>query len=348
MIHRDLCSPEMTKEYSSKRMQFHFLIARHACKADGLIPLTFKQLATKLKCSLQSVYKYVRKGQKDGIVELCGGRLFLTKRVEHQKQGYVKHFPFLESEEFQTMSLHAQRFVLYCLWYGVHTGRPLKRALTELYHSTQERNGVLNLYTKKELEAVLDESAAFLLTKRTQVMGIDKISVYGLREEYAQQQALSNEGERIWLEKELVKLNCEDLVPETARIDLLRMKQEYIYRFAETGLELFSNALQQLAFSYKLFEMKEEGEIGRYFRSIITEMEKKVLPFLQKRTEEVKRSLVVTDFLRVPQVDRVKDWLQDKLDHLQKAVLFATRHNEPEPAILIEQSEPFYNWIEEE
>lgn len=77
----------------------------------------------------------------EGSLALHNDRLYLLRRVDDYKRGYVKHFPFLESENFRKMSLHAQRFVLYTLWSGVHTGRPLKRAHNDAIFACKAKHG---------------------------------------------------------------------------------------------------------------------------------------------------------------------------------------------------------------
>lgn len=361
MIHRDFCNPTYTKEYSALRMQFHFLISRYTCR-DGHVFLSLKDMAEKLSCSMQSIYKFIRKGIREGSLAQHNGRLYLLRRVDDYTRGYVKHYPFLESDEFRNMSLHAQRFVLYALWSGVHTGRPLKRALTVLYHSTKQYQGVLNIYTKKELEAVLQEAAAFLKLEITTVRGIEKVTVRGLREKYAHQPVLENAGEHEWLDHELVKLDCEDLVPKAARQDLLKMKSEYIKKFADAGAELFSKALHKLASSYKLLnqELTKEGEIGRYFRSILGELEAKILPYLKKQLAMAKNALQTTQFLPVqpasPEGYLVDHWVArftERVNQLQQLIgsIAGTQpvaFQAPAPALPVMSRFPFYNWLEAE
>lgn len=346
-------------------MQFHFLLSRYSCR-DGLIPLSLNDIAEKLSCSLQSIYKFVQKGLREKILAFYNNQLYLLRRVNYENytEGYVKHFPFLESEAFQGMSLHAQRFVLYTLWSGVHTGRHLKRALSDLYHSTRDYEGTLNIYTKKELRAALEEATAFLKLEVNTVRGIEKVTVYGLREEYTHQPALENVGEYEWLDEQLVKLDVEDLVPKVARRDLLKMKSEYINRFAEAGKEMFVQALEKLANSYKLLhkELTKEGEIGRYFRSILEELAEKALPFLQNQLVTAKNALTTTQFLPIkqdtpeaPTVDRWVSWFRGRVEQLQLAIGSIT-HKQKQPAALPGTGQtlpaigefPFYNWLEAE
>ncbi|QYY44719.1 hypothetical protein ACKE5C_18975 (plasmid) [Aneurinibacillus thermoaerophilus] len=347
MIHRDFCNPKYTKEYSSLRMQFHFLLSRHVCW-DGLVSLSLKEMADRLSCSLQSIYKFIRKGIRDGILEQCGDRLYLLKRVGDYTQGYIKHYPFLESTEFQAMSLHAQRFVLYCLWSGVHTGRPLKRSLSALYHSSPERQGVLNLYTKKELYPVLEECKAFLKLEIETTRGQEKVLVRGLREEYALQGALENQGEKLWLEEQLWKEDCEHLVSSEAKENLLRMKKEYVNKFQEVGLELFCHALKKLMFSHKLFELNQAGEIGQYFRAILDELEEKMLPVLEKYMQSLENAYTATQHILVREADKLLTHFKEKWDKIRKAVYaIKNKVDPPEPKPVLQVDFKPYNWLEE-
>ncbi|WP_276913977.1 hypothetical protein [Aneurinibacillus aneurinilyticus] len=365
MIHRDFCNPEFTKEYSALRMQFNFLLSRYTCQ-DGFVALSMKEMAEKLSCSIHSIYKFIRKGLREKSLAVYNNQLYLLRRVNHENytEGYVKHFPFLESEAFQDMSLHAQRFVLYALWSGVHTGYHLKRALSDLYHSTKDYEGKLNIYTKKELKAALEEAATFLKLEITTVRGIEKVTVHGLQEEYARQSALENVGEYEWLDEQLVKLNAEDLVSKTARRDLLKLKSEYINRFAEAGKKMFVQSLEKLANSYKLLhkELTKEGEIGRYFRSILDELAEKALPFLQKQLITAKNALTTTQFLPMKQdtpeastAEQWASWFRRRVEQLQLAIGWIT-HKQKQPAALASTGQalpaidefPFYNWLEAE
>ncbi|ERI07261.1 hypothetical protein, partial [Aneurinibacillus aneurinilyticus] len=217
-------------------------------------------------------------------------------------------------------------------------------------------------YTKKELKAALEGAATFLRLEITTVRGIEKVTVYGLQEEYAHQLALENVGEYEWLDEQLVKLDVEDLVPKAARRDLLKMKSEYINRFAEAGKEMFVQALEKLANSYKLLykELTKEGEIGRYFRSILDELVEKALPFLQKQLMAAKNALSTTQFLPVKQdtpeastAEQWASWFRRRVEQLQLAIGWIT-HKQKQPAVLPGTGQvlptidefPFYNWLE--
>lgn len=344
MIHRDLCDPTNTKYYSPLRMQFHFLLSRYVCW-DGFIPLTRKEMADLLGCDIQSIQKFIKKGIREDILSLQGDRLFLLKRVDEFSVGYVKHFPFLESIEFTSLSIHAQRFILYTLWAGVHTGRPLKRDLSTLYHANKEFNGVLNLYSKAPIYAVLEEAKTFLNLEITTQHEKEFVRVKGLHESYANQFALENQGEKKLLTNMLEANHCDDeLLSETSCQEILKIKKHYFQKLQATGMELFSHGLQKLLSLHKLFELNNRQEVGIYLKSILQDLEQKMIPTLQKRVEYIKQSLLYTKGLWFNKKSQVIQTFQLKLDKLLQN-LKALHAVAESPS---NGSFPFYNWLETE
>jgi hypothetical protein len=273
MIHRELCDPVYTKKYSSLRMQFHFLLSRYVCW-DGFIPLTIHEIAQHLSCEVQSIHKFIKKGIREDILRLEGDRLFLNKYVSDYKEGYIKHYAFLESSEFKALNIHTQRFILYTLWAGVHTGRPLKVLISSLYHSKEIHNGVLNVYYKDPVYNILEETKTFLKVEITNERNKEMVVVSGLREEYAYQDALENQGEKKLLEDFLWSNGVDLMVSELAKDDILKLKKFYTRALGSVGMELFKNALRKLLYLNKLHELNVRGEVGP-LRSIITTSHKR-------------------------------------------------------------------------
>jgi hypothetical protein len=345
MIHRDLCDPNKTKNYSSLRMQFHFLVSRFVCK-DGFIPLTVKEMAAELVCDVQSVYKFIKQATKDEILRQEGDKLFLNKHVIDYTKGYVKHFPFLESVEFQSLSLHAQRFVIYCLWYGVHKGRFLTRKISTLYHtSLLNRDGVLNLYHRAPAYKVLEEAKHFLKIDLIKRRGNEYFDVTGLQEKYAHQEAIPNLGEAKWLENILIDSECINILSEDTKIAILDMKSEYMNKLGSIGLELFSHALEKILLVFNLFELERQGGgVTKYLRSVIREMEQNILPTLQRRVENIKQAIFHT---RELVVDGTAKWLkkfEEEKDRLTAAIKYLKEKccEKPKEEFLFSP----YNWLE--
>lgn len=293
MIHRDLCDPSKTKLYSPLRMQFYFVLSRYVCW-DGLIPLTYKEIAKLLKCDIQSIYKFVKKGIKDNTLALEGKRLYLLKRVGDFKEGYVKHFPFLESNEFRRMNVHTQRFVLYALWYGVHSGRPFKRPITSLYHCTPEHQGVLNLYSKAFVYPILDEAKNFLDIELSQDNEREFVRIHGLKIEYAEQSALHNMGEQKLLDNTLCSFHCDDLISEQGRESILKLKKYYVDKFGSFGSELLTSALEKLLTLHKVHELDFNQQLGFYLKSILSDLEVKLLPVVEKCIYNAQKAIEYT------------------------------------------------------
>jgi hypothetical protein len=345
MIHRDLCNPVNTKNYSPLRIQFHFLLSRYVCW-DGFIPLTRYEMADLLKCDIQSINKFIKKGIREQILFLEENRLFLLKKVNDYTEGYVKHYPFLESAEFKALSVHAQRFILYTLWTGVHTGRPLKRELSSLYHSGKELTGVLNLYSKAPIYSVLEESKMFLNLEIITQNKKEMVRVIGLQESFITQQALENEGEKKLLMDTLEDYYCDnEFLSDISVQEILKIKKYYFQKFHSIGMELFSCALKKLFTLNKFYELNNRSEIGVYLKAILKDLELKIVPTLQKRVEYIKGSISFTKNLWIETKSQITIQFQSKLDKLIGILKILQQKQ------LIEKNNdsfPFYNWLETE
>jgi hypothetical protein len=347
MIHRDLCDPFNTKNYSALRIQFHFLLSRFVCW-NGFIPLTSKEIAELLNCDIQSIHKFIKKGIKDEILRLEGDRLQLIKYVPSKdyKMGYIRHFSFVESSEFRQLSLHTQRFILYTLWYGVHNGRPLWTKVSAMYHATAERTGKLNLYQRKHVYKVVEEAKPFLKVEIVESKGHEYVSVKGLQETYAKQPELKNEGEAKLLDDILVAHDCHEFVCAASRIDMLKLKREYVNKLKSVGVELFSHGLEKILLSFNLYELDQRGEVGQYLRKILKDLEEKIVPTIQKRMGYVKTSLESISALVVKQASKWKDHFEHVVDELSEALQTILT---PNPAALtgddVISFQP-YNWLE--
>jgi len=349
LIHRDLCNPMNTKNYSPLRMQFHFLLSRYVCW-DGLIPLTRSEMAFLLSCDIQSIHKFIKKGIREGILSLVGERIYLLKRVEKYTEGYVKHYPFLESADFKGLSIHAQRFILYTLWAGVHTGRPLKREITALYHSN-EKQGVLNLYSRAPIYNVLEEAENFLNLEVFSAMGKEFVRVSGLKEPFASQKALPNQGEMKLLENVLLEEQCDEFISESSKEEILKIKKHYVSALnSSIGNELFSHALKNLLSIHKIFDLDNRGEIGIYLRSILSDLEVKILPTLRKRIDYVKQAIKYSKEMISQYSSHLIQSFEKKMDELRKnvKVLLSKKHLNSNSNSSSPPSFPFYNWLEEE
>jgi hypothetical protein len=303
-------------------------------------------MADLLKCDIQSINKFIKKGIREQILFLEGNRLFLLKKVNEYTEGYVKHYPFLESAEFKALSVHAQRFILYTLWTGVHTGRPLKRELSSLYHSGKELTGVLNLYSKAPIYSVLEESKMFLKLEIITQNKKEMVRVIGLQESFITQQALENEGEKKLLMDTLEDYYCDnEFLSDISVQEILKIKKYYFHKFHSIGMELFSHALKKLFTLNKFYELNDRSEIGVYLKAILKDLELKIVPTLQKRVEYIKGSISFTKNLWIETKSQITVHFQSKLDKLT-GILKMLQQKE-----LIEKNNdsfPFYNWLETE
>lgn len=345
MIHRDLCDPTNTKNYSSLRIQFHLLLSRYVCW-DGFIPLTRRELANLLSCDIQSIHKFIKKGVLEGVLSLEGDRLYLLKTVTNYTDGYVKHYPFLETSQFQNLSIHAQRFVLYTLWTGVHTGRPLKRDLSSLYHSASETHGVLNLYSRAPIYAILEESKTFLTLEIIHSKGKEMVRVTGLCEPYVKEQALENQGEMKLLQDILEIHHCDELVSSFSCEEILKLKKHYARTLNSIGIELFSHALKKILSLHKLYELDRRGEVGIYLKSILNDLEEKILPTLQKRINHTQNAI---KRIKKQVGTAAQLWTKKfivKIDELSQAFQFLLTKQKKDQVNINMSPFPFYNWLE--
>jgi hypothetical protein len=346
MIHRYLCDPQNTKNYSGLRMQFHFLISRYVCE-DGFIPLTYQEIAELLSCDIQSVYKFIKQSSQEGIIEVIGKNLYLKKHVnkENFKEiGYIAHLPFIESSAYRSLGLQTQRFALYALWSGVHKGKVLVREVSKLYHTHGERNGALNLYTKEAAELVLEEASLIFHVERFKKAGKEWFKVTSLRTEF-QEKSLWNQGENKWLEDRLLKYYCDTILSDETKKNILQLKSEYIRKLGSIGLELVERALETLLFSFSLYDQEQRREVGKVFRGILNKLAVKLVPTIRTRIVNTQRALKeASQHISA----KATTWIQNFTNRLsdlefaytQLKEMFSSK-DEQKPIAF-----PFYNWLE--
>jgi hypothetical protein len=359
MIHRDFCNPEKTKYLSPGQIQFFFFISRHVCW-DGRISYSHKELAVLLNFDIQTIKKYVKKGVKSGDLLVDGGTIYLLKRVEDPKKGYIKHYPFLESDEFKKLSPHAQRLCLYFLWAGVHSGLPMKRALSAFYHTNEERKGVLNLYHRALVYPILEEVKTFFkLTRKVDLEGNEEVCVAGLQNEYVQEKALENQGEVVLLNKILKDHYYDEFLSNTSMIEILKIKKHYFTTFGSVGIDLFTNAIKTLFSIHKVYELNQRGEIGAYLKRILIDYEGKIIPVLKEKLVFIKNAVNTTislyDFFiegTKKNLDRFTKKMEIYANALQTLLKKEEQRNQRYSREIDTHSYelgsfPFYNWLED-
>ncbi|MBP1931785.1 hypothetical protein [Ammoniphilus resinae] len=354
MIHRDLCDPNYTKNYSPLRMQFHFVLSRFVC-VNGLVPLTKEELAQEMKCDIQTIYKFIDAAEKENIIRLECNQIYLLKHVPSNdfKEGYVRHYPFLESKKFRDLSVQTQRFILYALWRGVYNpGMKMEMAISSLYHkSANERDGRLNLYSKKPALDVLEEAKAFLKFE-TAKNGLEWFKVTGLNEEF-DVDPLHNQGEMKWLDNHLVTATC-DLLSDVTKGKIIELKKRYFDNLGSIGLELVQSALDKVLLSFKLYQLETKNEVIPYLRAVLKDLEEKILPTIQKTIINTKQALRTTKDLLISGVQTLVDRFSNQLEQLEKVrdclilTLKREEKSQEEKQQKITEPFPFYNWLEDD
>jgi hypothetical protein len=167
------------------------------------------------------------------------------------------------------------------------------------------------------------------------------VRVTGLHESFATQPALENQGEMKLLINLLQANNCDELVSESSCQEILKVKKHYIQKLQGIGMELFSHALENLLSLHKLFDLNNRGEVGIYLRSILGDLEQKIVPTLQKRVEYIKQSIVQTKDKFGHIRSQVMSSFQVKLDKLTQILNSLQSHSTHKSG-----SFPFYNWLE--
>lgn len=355
MIHRDLCDPNFTKNYSPLRMQFHFVLSRNVC-IDGLIPLTKEEIANEMKCDLQSVYKFIYAAQKDEIIRIENDQIYLLKHVPSNdyKEGYIRHYPFLESEEFRELNVQTQRFILYALWRGVYNpGMKMEMKISDLYHrSAYERNGKLNLYSRQPALDVIKEAERFLKFD-TPKKGDGWIKITGIKEGF-DVKPLQNQGEMKWIDELLVTASC-DLISNMTKGKIIELKKNYYNKLNSTGLELIHTALDRVLLSFKLYELESRDEVIPYLRTVLKNLEKEMLPTINRVILNTKQALNTTKDLLVSGTQSWAQRFKQQLENLLKVREYLLSNLRKEKAAEIDRKKdkltepfPFYNWLEPE
>lgn len=295
MIHKDLCNPDYTKNWTALRIQFNFLLS--SIHRNGEIPLSMNEIAQRLNCHVDSIRRCSAEAEYDGTIRREGDKIFFTKCVE-EGDSYVKHFPFLDTEAFRGEDIQVIRFVLFALFRGVYAEtRAINQSLQKFYHKLDKQKniveeGLFNIYHAGKMRDVIEKSSKYLVFSQAP---IHVVRVIGLREEYTYPEPVKNQGELLMFRKTLAKYGLEDATSEAIE-ELVKIKSRYKKNIGiEAANEIVDEALvrslnRQDSVLVSLIIRNDLRSIGNYFSTVCQDVEQEYASRLQHRKEQLERS----------------------------------------------------------
>ncbi|MDP4188797.1 MAG: hypothetical protein Q8905_12155, partial [Bacteroidota bacterium] len=168
----------------------------------------------------------------------------------------------------------------------------------------------------------------------------EMVRVVSLNASYAKNDVLENQGEKKLLANILEDNGCDELLSEASCQDILKVKKHYFKKLHAMGMELFWHGLKTLLSLHKLLELNHRGEVGVYLKSILTDLEQKMIPTLRKRVEYVKQSISHAKRLVMSSKSQIINHFQLTLDKLIQTLKSLHTTDSPDNVF------PFYNWLE--
>ncbi|MBO8172430.1 MAG: hypothetical protein H0Z33_11105 [Bacillaceae bacterium] len=312
MIHPELCKAENTTYWTAKRIQFNLLLVEVAAW-DGFIPLTKKQLAEEMNTTTLRINKFIRECLDEGVLAEKSGHYFLTKYIDFTKtKGYVRHFAFLRSQEFISLPVRVQRFILHVLSQRIymHDNMVFRIKLDRLYHhfdlyqneKVLDRPGIFNLYSRQDMMKVLDQVKRFFsfdIRKNSKGREILKLTNFTGEFKDKTDDIIHNRGKHIWVLTQLENQGyTADEVHEKHLNELVSIMDHYVrdLGFHDASV-LFNEALDKAVRSMQFHSLMEDEQssLRNYFLKIMHEVEMDYAARLanqadQLQTEEYQRT----------------------------------------------------------
>lgn len=297
MIHKDLCKAQNTKYWTPLKMQLNFLLSSvHTW--NGVIPLTIHEIAEELKCRPETVKRLLIEAETEGIVHWEADRLFFDKYIRYsEKTQYVKHFAFLQSEEFRNEDVQVIRFVLEMLNRGIYNDHSIfNMKFSNLFHKRNRlkeivQDGLFNVYHGSKMKEILIKAEKYLIFSKDTSDNI--IRVIGIQPKYANLGIIENQGEKLLVLMKLKDLGLEDVNTEKIE-ELIKVKSRYLKLDPEMAQEIGSEALRRSLesdrFKSLLLMSDNHREIGAYFSHVCQEVENEYAQGLFKKQESLKRA----------------------------------------------------------
>ncbi len=308
MIHKDLCHAKNTTYWTKNQIRFHFLLSS-SYDWNGEIHLTIEEISQKLNVHVDTAKLLIKKSLYEGVLRKEGDRLFFTK-VVREGETYVKHLPFLDSDEFYQENINVIRFVLHMLWTGVYShGYIFNMKLDKLFHKKNRQNkivqeGLFNIYHAKTIREVLEKAKKYLVFFSVPD-NPDIVRVVNVKPEYNVEKPTTNIGEHLHIAKEFKKVDMPDISFEVLE-EIVKVKSTYkkslgVEAANEIGIEALRRALGKDNSQFlSLVIQGESKEIGQYYRAICEEVELEYAAQLERRKINLENAL--NPVQRVPDV----------------------------------------------
>ncbi|MCL9662065.1 hypothetical protein L2089_15330 [Paenibacillus hunanensis] len=290
--HLDLFDAAYTTHYTSLRIQLNLVLGKFAAYG-GEVPLTKKELAEEMGCTQDRVRRLLAEAHSEGFISFKNNKLFLNKFIdfndaeEMKKKGYVKHFAFLQSVEFQSESRPVQRFVLEMLrhrFYMKSVPHYVTR-VSRLYHSSPYKPGVFNIYSLKQMLDIIKAAQKYLHIELVERELRDwSIRVTAIKEEWLELGEIDSVGACTWITKKLSLYGyCTEFIDASCIQQLAKVMEFYYHQVGyEQSSKLFDISLSQLQRNSQTFynliytthpDKKVLDEISAYFKAVMEQAE---------------------------------------------------------------------------
>jgi DNA-binding Lrp family transcriptional regulator len=294
LIHKDLCNPIYTKNWTALRIHFNLLLASiHTW--NGEIPLTLHEIAERLNCHVDSVKRCVAEAEYDGVIQRQGNKIIFCKVVK-EKESYVRHLAFLYSEEFRAEDVQVIRFVLFGLFFGVYSpDMAINRNVRELYHQFDKqknliKEGLFNIYHAVKMREVIKKAQKYLVITGSP---LHVVRIIGIQAAYAKGKVI-NEGEFLSVKRVFERYGLQDANKEVME-EIVKIKSRYKDLQVAIAYEIVDEALrrsfqQENGPFVSLILQNDVRRVGAYFSAVCREVEQEYASRLQRRKEQLDKS----------------------------------------------------------
>lgn len=269
------------------------LLLGTVCAYEGEVPLSEKELATRLQTSTYRIRLLLKKLEIEEVIHYDeNGKLFFNryrfiqeKEESSKKDLYSKNFVFFTCDEFLSEDRNVQRFVLHAVGYKL-VYLP-KTFYWENVDALYGEMGLLNIRTRKEALKVLEKSAKYLIIRMSK--NKNNFQITGVHKQWLDLGEINSEGSLLWVGKQLKKHHfCFEFISKKAIIQITKVMEYYYAQFGYSfATEIFDTALYNIQKhperSHAFYQMiyreddnyseNELNEISAYFRAVMQSTE---------------------------------------------------------------------------
>lgn len=289
--HLDNFAATNTTYFTSLRIQLNLLLGCYAAYA-GEIPLSKKEIADELGCSRARIRKLLAEAESEGFIQLKDEKIFLSKYIDFSDdsdngaKGYVKHFKFLNTEEFKNESRPVQRFILEMLRHRFYVKGifPYVTRVNNLYNSKKNQVGTFNINSLTQMLNIIKSAQKYLNIELIELSPkVWSIKVSSIKEEWLALGEVESIGAHTWVKKQLDRAGyCPEFINPDTINQLAKVMHFYYHSVGyENSTRLFNASLKQLTYSQRFYNFmykenptsKELDEVSAYFRAVMEEAE---------------------------------------------------------------------------